>query len=337
MTTAWRRGRFQSGLWTEACLWSWLVAALATVHSVGAAQAQEPDPFGGQAAKRFVEAKVTERNQAAETALDSLEIDFPFAEARPLKEVLSELHVATGLKFVVDASAVDCDLNAGTEITFAAESLRLRTGLDLMLETFSCTYLIRDGLVLIISQDAACDPRNFRLKSFDVEELLQLLIRAEKLEDDVRAEPNSPKHDGFGAAGNHGGGRGGLGGGSGQAAGGGMFSTGTAQEGSEQPNKAEVAPTPDAPQIAKQAEGSPSPVRMVRYSAKQQAQAKLIDFLQRNVAPDEWSETGQGDGTIEVLGGVLVVGQSESILHSVGAALDDLERKLRAIEARQAK
>jgi hypothetical protein len=289
----------------------------------------EPDPFGGEAAKSLVGSTVTERNQATELLLDTLEVDFPFAAGKPLQEVLAELHAATGLKFVIDASATDGDLNPGTKITFSADALRLRTGLDLMLDTFQCTYTIRDGLLLLISQDAAANPDYFRLKAFDVQELLQLMIRAEQLRDKEVVRPASPWY----------GGTGGMSGTGGGPAGGGMFSlmpSSPPQE-SDQPAGGETTRPAAESAIQGQPAAEHHPVRTENRSAQEQAQQKLIDFIQANIAPDDWGETGQGDGTIQAIGGVLIVGQSESVLHAVDVALDDLQRKLRTIETRQAK
>ncbi|MFO0260360.1 MAG: hypothetical protein ACK53V_01940, partial [Planctomycetota bacterium] len=144
---------------------------------------------------------MSERNEATESLLDTRELDFPFADGRPLKEVLADLHSATGLKFAIDSSAEDADLSTETEITFSAESLRYRTGLDLLLEPYNCTYTIRDGLVLLISCDASSDPYFFRLKTFEIEELLQLIIRAERLEDQEQLVPVAASAGGLGGVG----------------------------------------------------------------------------------------------------------------------------------------
>jgi len=277
---------------------------------------------------------VSERNEATESLLDTRELDFPFADGRPLKEVLADLHSATGLKFAIDRSAEDADLSTETEITFSAESLRYRTGLDLLLEPYNCTYTIRDGLVLLISCDASSDPYFFRLKTFEIEELLQLIIRAERLEDQEQLVPVAASAGGLGGVG--GGATGGaISGDKAKALGGCVFSLLPVlpHEATEEGAAAEAGAA--APRAVGQ---SPTLLgRVVKTSAKAQAQQKLIDYLQNNVAPDEWSVTGNGDGTVEAVGGVLVVGQSEKILSGVGEALHDLTRKLKAIEARERK
>lgn len=304
-----------------------------------------------------------ERNQATEAVLDSLQLDFPYGDHRPLKQVLGELTGQTGLRFVLDPSAEDGDLTRETEIEFSAESIRCRTGLEMMLGRFNSTYVIRDGIVVIVSLEAASDPHYFRRKMFDVESLLQLVIRTQGIKDRVYMVPaemvQPPSHrDGFGRTVIDNGCEPGL------IGGGGMFALplirqeadltphaqvgGTAADADEAAAKepAEIATEAQEPAVAKPAGGNAAapPERQstiglaklvpVKYTARQIAGERLIDLVQTQVCPDEWFDTGNGDGVIQVVGGVLVVSQTEDALYQVGSMLRELEVKLNAIDAR---
>ncbi len=273
-------------------------------------------------------ATVFERERETEAKLDSLIIDFPFGDGAPLKEVFAELHRSTGLRFVLDSSAEDMDIALDTTLQFSAESLRLRTGLELLLQPLQGTFMIRDGLVVIISEDEVNHPRFFRLRQFEVEDLLALLIRAENLRDQWRENTG---HQLFGGMrpGNS----------PDCMSGGGLFRLPPAQMGSPRPvsDGAEGVKPEEAvgTSVGSPAESRVKALPRVRYTARQQAQEKLLSFIQTHVAPDDWS-IAAGAGTCEVLGGVLVVCQTESVLSRVRFALAELEGRLRAIETKAA-
>ena len=100
------------------------------------------------------------------------------------------------------------------------------------------------------------------------------------------------------------------------------------------------------PAVAKPAEGNaavpaegqstlgPAKLVPVKYSARQIAGELLVDLIPTQVCPDEWADTGNGDGVIQVVVGVLVVSQTEDALRQVGSMLRELESKLGAIDSR---
>jgi len=110
---------------------------------------------------------------------------------------LGELTNQSGLQFVIDQTAEDNDLVREKEISFSVESIRMRTGLEMMLKKYDGTFVIRDGVVVIISIDAASDPAFFRRKTFDVENLLRLIIRGQELRDQVYLDPVGYAPPGF--------------------------------------------------------------------------------------------------------------------------------------------
>jgi hypothetical protein len=305
----------------------------------------------------------TERDQATESVLDSLVLDFAFGDHKPFKQVLGELSAQTGLQFILNQTAEDGDLTRETEIEFSAESLRLRTGLAMLLDKYNATFVIRDGLVVIISLEAASDPAYFRRKMFDVENLLQLMIRTQGIKDRVYmvpAEMVRPRiyPDGLGRAVIGSEGEPGWPGGSGMfafpligqeadltpraqvgGAAAGVDEAGAtvpreSAAGTQEPATAKAADETVAARSEGQSTGGLAKVVPVTYSARQIAGELLVDLVQTQVCPDEWADTGNGDGVIQVVGGVLVVSQTEDALNQVGSMLREMESKLGAIDSR---
>jgi len=55
---------------------------------------------------------------------------------------------------------------------------------------------------------------------------------------------------------------------------------------------------------------------------------KLLDLVQSMIASDSWVATGTGEGQGRIVGGVLVVRQTESVVRAIGELLDDLRGKI---------
>jgi hypothetical protein len=306
-----------------------LPASLAAQANERPSEATRSDSDGGGLgrAKRDTD---SDRNQETESILNSLQMDFAFGDSKPFRQVLGELSTQSGLQFFLDDSAQDGDLTRETEISFSAESIRMRTGLEMMLKQYNATFVIRDGAVVIISFEAASDPAYFRRKMFDVENLLQLMIRTQGIKEKaymMPAElfgPNGHGADGF----------------SGMT---GMFALPRGLEGAASALVAkngvevsEVQPKADAADSQNKVEPAKY-VKVTYSSARSLAGELLIELVQGQVCPDDWAETGNGDGVIEVAGGVLVVSQTEDALNQVASMLGELERKLEAIDSRAKK
>jgi hypothetical protein len=69
-------------------------------------------------------------------------------------------------------------------------------------------------------------------------------------------------------------------------------------------------------------------------TAREQAADILKRMVVDQVTPYEWSEGGNSDGAFSVVGGALVVSQTESSLHQISDLLGELESKMGAIDAR---
>jgi len=115
----------------------------------------------------------TRRTLLAEAMLKKA-VDLDFDE-RPFKEIEKELENTTGLNILLSSSATDDSLGEDEPITFDLKGVPLNKALHLMLRTKNATYVIDEGVVVIISLDDAEDAKWHRLKIFDCRELVKQL------------------------------------------------------------------------------------------------------------------------------------------------------------------
>jgi len=245
----------------------------------------------------------TQRTRHAEEVLMQ-NISFDFDET-PFHEIEEQLERQTGLNFLLHMSAQDDSLTDDEPVTFKLKNMPLNKALTMMLEAKNSTYVIDDGVIVIISLDDAEDVRWFRLKMYDCRELVKVLPKT-------------------------GGGGGGSGGGgfSGGGKGGGLFAV---------PNQGlGGSGGATAPSTTKQNDSDLLDQKLEKIIQLMRAQAEkdtppptaentLIDLVQDMIQPDTWQDTGQGLGTIDVVNGILVVAQTEKILREIDNFVTDLE------------
>ena len=257
-----------------------------------------------------------EKNEQSFRALEE-NITVDFFEHR-FEDVLKDLGTQTGLTFIIDESSGDNNLDEEALITFSAGNMRAATVLGFMMRPFQCSWSIHDGVVVIMSEDAALDQLN--LKVFDCTDLL------------ARIEPRTELRGGGGFGGRGGGGRGG----GGFGGGGGVFALqevdddpfGSGEETVADPfaNDEEQETPAEDPNAAQQAEqqqqppAAPGPFE-VTISPHQQ----LVRLIQETVNPQSWEENG-GTGKIVTINDLVVVRQTQINLREIATLLDLLER-----------
>ncbi len=93
-----------------------------------------------------------------EAAYENLEktISVDYFEMR-FADVLTDLEGLLGQRFLIHESAADNGLELDSFITFKLNKVRACTLIEMMLEEFSCTYHIQDGVVRILCRDRARD------------------------------------------------------------------------------------------------------------------------------------------------------------------------------------
>ncbi len=93
---------------------------------------------------------------------------------------MENLQEAFGINVVLDQTARDDSLTEDEPITFKVTEIPLENALKLMLKNHNAAYVVRDDVLLIISLDVASDPEYFRRQVFDCRSLLRLISVAEQ-------------------------------------------------------------------------------------------------------------------------------------------------------------
>jgi hypothetical protein len=113
-----------------------------------------------------------QNNRATENVLETKVLTVDLNEQR-LGDVLEYLQAESGLTFVLHDSANDNDLDRETPITLEMANTRLATVLSFLLDEYECTWRIEDGVVELISEDAALQSEFQSVRVFDCGDLLQ--------------------------------------------------------------------------------------------------------------------------------------------------------------------
>ena len=273
--------------------------------------------------------------------------EVPFID---LMESIREVH---GINVILDHSAEDDALNLDSVVSVQLKNARLATALQTLLSKNNATYVIQDGLLKIISQDVASDPDYFRRKIFDCRQLLQKIRNTDsRIGKPVVVRILPVQNDGGS------GGSGGFGGGGG---GGGVFSVlpnlpqqpfvtggiGPGRGGFGQANiESMILRAGQVDQVVRvnQSEAPPadSASQQELSAANTQtaiiqtptAEQMLLDIIQAMVAAESWESTN-GDGSLMIVSGLLIVSQSEGVLDDIGMFLQDLENSLSPAEIKK--
>ncbi len=249
--------------------------------------------------------EATQRTRHAEEVLKQ-NISLQYDE-QPFQEIELELEQRTGLNFILSNSAQDDSLGGDEPVTFNLVDMPLGKALQLMLRTKNATYVIEDGVVVIISLDDASDVNYFRLKMYDCRELVKAL----------------PKTGGGISTGIVGGVIGVVGG-QGGGKGGGMFSI---PPQGIQSNNANPAKLTDSELLDEKLEKI---YQLMQEDARRKtipptSENTLLSLVQEMIQPDTWHDMGGGMGTVECVNGILVVNQTEEILQQIDNFVADLE------------
>lgn len=238
---------------------------------------------------------VHRNNQATFEELERQVIKVDYFETRS-EDILAELQTTTSIVFKLDESAADNNFDEETLISCRLKETRLATALEFILGPFQCTWKIQDGMVVILSEDAALDTGNYGVMTLDCADLISK-IRPVK----VRRRKVMRPDGGFGAA-------------NGRSGPGGVFSVPGFQEdaGSNQSSE-EPADEPKKEEAA----------QVVEYEETLSGRDQLIDTIIETVDPDSWIENG-GLGTIMPLNDVLVIRQTQANLRRVKQLLGQL-------------
>lgn len=247
----------------------------------------------------------------------------PDYEEIAFTEVMDELQERYKINVLLDQSARDDALSEDTPVTFKVTGITLDKALALMLRPHNASYVVKNDVLHVISLDVANDPENFRREIIDCRSLLRLIAQNEKYRvgTPISIYPISEAARTGGAGG---GGGGGFGGG-GRGHGGGVFNIITAQDEKELAEKAKVG----GDKVRKgQSTATTKSFIAGNYVVKYQtAEPMLLDLIRTMVDPEGWDDTN-GDGTAQIVGGCLVISQTEEVIVEIQSLIQDLERRL---------
>jgi hypothetical protein len=281
-------------LWPDNARFGTPSFSLAQETEAEAAQPGRPDVSSLQ--MRLSDA--TQRDLKTEEALKQV-VDLNYDET-PFSEIMEELERKSNLNFMLHGSARDDSLTEDEPLTFRVSQLPLNKCLELMLVQKNAAYTIDEGVVVIISRDAAPDTEFMRLRMFDCRELVDVLPAS------VPIYPSILSTDGS------------IGG-----MGGGLFCIpqGPVPSRDGDPvlgllgiTKNENTQSTDAP-VQAPVQASPEPLPSVN--------ATLLNLVFTMVYPDSW-EHANGFATAQVVNGILIVRQTESAIRKIENLLDDL-------------
>lgn len=257
----------------------------------------------------------TQLTMLAEAALKK-PIDLQFEET-PWSEIQEELESKTRLNFLLSSSARDDALTEDDPITINLVDIPAAKAINMMLEQKNATFVIDDGVIVIISLDDSEDARWFRRKMFNCQELVKRLPKT------APAAMPAGMYGGF-SGGGGGFGGGGLGGGQG---GGGVFAIQAAAPNQEQIRNTQESQPNESKLLDQKLERLLAMARAEAEKNKTEPTAEytLLQLVQNMIAPDSWEITGQGLGNVDLVNGILIVYQREEVLQEIDSFLADLE------------
>lgn len=118
------------------------------------------------------------RRDAATEEVLKKDVSIEYEEVQ-FSDVMAELGDGFRLNFILHQSAIDDALTHEELVTVSLRGIPLAKALEFLLEPFNATYMIDEGVVVIISRDNMNDPENLRLKMFDCKKLVAAMSGSE--------------------------------------------------------------------------------------------------------------------------------------------------------------
>jgi hypothetical protein len=115
---------------------------------------------------------VTTSNPEDLAAEAKLELPFSVDSGSIFQDVVENITQNVGLQVILDESAKDT-ITRDTEIeeNFSLHEISLRSALDLLLKKYDCTFTIKDGMLVILSEDEAESEQIIRV--YDVSDIVE--------------------------------------------------------------------------------------------------------------------------------------------------------------------
>ncbi len=212
----------------------------------------------------------------------------------PFIDFMDEFRREFSINIVLDQSARDDALSEKDIVTFSIRDISMRSALRLMLDRFNATFLVRDEVLLIVSKEVAKNPEFFNRKIINCETILEKIRNTKNQGEDAISSVQRVSDFAEG-----------------RGVGGGVFDL---LSGDQIPGLVDGAGQVDQEEQAK-----------TWFVVKRgySAEADLIDTIISSVTPDDWDSTN-GDGSITMVGGCLVIQQTDDAIRQVESLLAQL-------------
>ena len=239
---------------------------------------------------------------------------FDYADT-PFSDVAEELENLLSVNIVLTSSASDDALTEDEPVTSKLSGVSHANALRIILASKNATYVVRDGVIQIISLDEANDAWWFSRGMFDASETLAM-IRDTEHDRIGKPTPGSPIAERRLHSGNRGGG---------------VFALQGAQTPRAVPDdeSKEIKQLADA--IVRAVLDSQPEVELVPTLVT--AESILLDAITKAVDSDNWrSQSGQA--SITCVGGILIVNGPEEVIEKVDSFVRDLTFSMKAATAK---
>lgn len=201
------------------------------------------DDIAARATDRTEPSSTSQRNERTKKILtEKATLDY---NEVPFGQVMKEITDKYAINVLLDQSARDDLLTADQPIIFGVKDLELGIALRMLLREHNATFIVREGIVMVISLDVARDADYFERRIVDVRRLLE------------RIDGNDPHSE----------------------------------------------------------------------SWSEDSELSLTHLITKAVAPSYWEENG-GEGTLGIVGGLLVVYNTEAVNDQVETLIHDLEYRM---------
>ncbi len=191
-----------------------------------------------------------------------------------------------------------------------------------MLREKNATFVVEDGILVFISKDVANDPEYFEREIIDARSLFKQIQIAEKAQHKTRQSPGiqivlgTTQNSGF------------------DGGGGGRFGRGGVFQVDSKPQDSGNTETTvnNAIEELRKSNGEEKQIVLkgpfsVVNQQQQTPESRLLELIQATVNADDWNSTN-GQSTISIIGGQIVIHSSRSTIQQVQDLVRDLEHSL---------
>lgn len=273
----------------RASIW---VVGLLSIMAVGflppnAARADEP---AKREQDQLIKAEVAIREKLVER-------DAFAYEDMPLKEIVNDLKMKWDIPIVIDMKALsEASVTADQPISIQLPKVTRKSGLKLILEPIELTYVVRDEVLVVTTQEEA--KRTLFTCFYDLRDLITAVeedeLRARKLFGEAAPAAETKP---------------------------------TAKESpkTDQAGGADVKPQHLDLAASQSAMTKFDPMGLYKFRASD----VILTLFQETIEPDSWEEAG-GPGRISMLAGVMVVSNTNDVHEHVEVMLAELRKILRS-------